>query len=70
MLVMTPLRYSWGLTDDYMVLLSPAIIVCAAGDCNHWEILEAILFSGIVISAILTVIFLVFSTIRKGLRKG
>lgn len=54
----------WQVSDDYFLILSPATIFCAGGGCGTSSIIFLILISGLIISALLTGIILLFG--RKG----
>jgi len=53
----------WWVKDDYILILSPATIVCVGGGCGTGFLIFLMLISGLIISTILTGIILLF--IRK-----
>lgn len=65
MLLTSSLRGVFDLKDDYMIILSPLMIGCAAGNCGTLGLLTTIILSGLVISFILTMPLIFLFTKKK-----
>jgi len=65
LLVLTPLRYSLGLKDDYMILINPLLLKCVDG-CSTFVILTIDVIAALTIGSVLaTIISLFFRKIRS-----